>query len=131
MWICVAAIVSSGITDLEMADEFKSDIEVQIYWGVKGYNDSKVDSFDPQQLGLVEFDRGLDVSSKEGQEMLLEFCQKLKEKDFVKKVNCWIEQFDTAVERTPEQFELDLWQWVQTDQGYSLKEQNLVSFIDR
>lgn len=125
LWICVAAIFSSGTTDLRAFDE-KSHIDVQIYWGVK--------DFDPNQLDKVDFDLELDISSKESQEVVIQFCQTLRKQKFVKDVKCWVEDFQGYLDlaRDPTGFDRDLWEWVtNTNEGIALKEQSYVGFIDQ
>lgn len=63
LWLCVAAIISSGITDLKKMDEFKTGIDVHFYWGVELYEMPEKAQFDHKKLGEVEFDSNLEISS--------------------------------------------------------------------
>ena len=63
LWVCVAAIISSGISDLKKIDEFKTGIDIQFYWGVEQYEVPDKAQFDHKILGEVEFDSSLDISS--------------------------------------------------------------------
>ena len=64
LWVCVAAIISAGMSDLKQVAEFKTGIDVQLYWGVQEYS-SSLSQFDHKQFGEVSFDSSLEVTSKE------------------------------------------------------------------
>jgi hypothetical protein len=56
LWICVAAIISSGMSDLKQVDEFKTGIDLQFYWGISEYGKDDFSEFDHKKLGEVSFD---------------------------------------------------------------------------
>jgi hypothetical protein len=92
------------MSDQKQFDEFKGDIEVEVYWGIKNYDASEVPKLDPKQLGEVEFEPMIDIQSSENRNALLDFCKLLRYQKFAKEVNCWIEDLQ-------EQDFADLWNW--------------------
>lgn len=68
-------IIRSLVT---IEDEFPAGendgIQTFIYFGVKDIDKSEVSQWDPENLGEVEFDEKLDLSSIEAQKSLLNFC---------------------------------------------------------
>lgn len=86
-----------------MEDDFittsNSAIRVSIFWGVKDIKKGKVNRWDPADLGEVVFDEDFDLTPKEAQQSLIDFCQDLRSQKFVAsgQVICWIEDFDNFI----------------------------------
>jgi hypothetical protein len=62
MWTCLAAIFASGMRDIKQDNQFKSEIEVHIFWGIQDYDKSGLSKLDPKQIGDVEFGPWIDLN---------------------------------------------------------------------
>ena len=73
-------------------------LKVYIFWGVKDIITKDVGAWDASNLGQVQMDDHFSLSSKEAQQNILNFCEDLKNQEFVlkKNVNYWLKDtFDT------------------------------------
>ena len=91
-----------------MLNEFKagegtpSSLQIQITWGIKGMDRSKVGAWDAFDVGELQWDEDFTVSPVENQIALMKFCDYLvNESDVVsdKIVNCWIKNMDIFVRK--------------------------------
>jgi hypothetical protein len=74
---------------------------VDIIWGTKGIDKSKVDKFNASDIGQVVWDPEFEFYSPEQQQMVYEFCQQLKKSSSLlylpESVTCWIDDFRSFV----------------------------------
>jgi len=91
-----------------MLNEFKSgsgdpsSLEINITWGIKNLETSKRDKWDPNDLGILEWDENFTVSPVPNQVALLEFCDYLTQESTLvreSQVDCWIKNLDQYVQR--------------------------------
>ena len=59
-------------------------MRVDVFWGVKGLDKEGGSHWDAEFIGKAVMDDKLDLSSKEAQQSLLDFCEDLREEPFVK-----------------------------------------------
>lgn len=74
------------------------DINVQLYWGVKGIDKSKASMWDAIYIGSVQWDDTFSIYPKEAQLSLIQLCQDLKstKADHIvlrNEATCWIDEF--------------------------------------
>ena len=118
VWTVVAAIYAMQLKPLSKEEEFLPadhelmqvwstvetnfpvgaivELNVDVYWGVKGINKDKVVRWNPDYVGEVIWDETFDISSEANQRSLLDFCDDLLKQEFVADnfVNCWTSDFN-------------------------------------
>jgi hypothetical protein len=76
-------------------------IVVDFMWGVKGINQTMVDSHNPSDIGTAIWDDSFIMSTSQAQQDVYDFCQNLyKHKEllvFNDSVSCWIDDFKNWV----------------------------------
>lgn len=117
-------------------------IVVDMMWGVEGINKTNVDFFNASDIGTTIWDNEFDMSSREAQQQIYDFCQHLKSlKDLLyqeKSVSCWIDDFKSWLDSKNERFPIDenrfpdlLLQFSTEDEkGKFHREQTNIGFID-
>jgi len=68
---------------------------VEIFWGGKAIDKSKVHPFNATYTGELELDDAFNMAAPESQQFLLKFCEGLKEQNFIvaNTAKCWIDDF--------------------------------------
>ena len=96
------------VTQQIMLNEFKagegtpSSLQIQITWGIKGMDRSRVGAWDAFDVGELQWDEEFTVAPVENQIALMKFCDYLLEKSSVVAdgvVSCWIKNMDTFVRK--------------------------------
>lgn len=99
-------IVMNTLNDKFKGTSQANVIKVEIFWGVKDLNKDGVGSWDSEVFGTAVMDDKFDISSKEAQQSLLNFCSDLKDQKFIldRGVDCWFERFTDWLKTTHGQY---------------------------
>lgn len=113
---------------MKMVDEqFESremDFSVEIFWGVKGINRENANRWSTQKLGEAIMDEQFDLSSKESQQSITDFCKSLRSQPFCASVDCQIDTFSVWNKRESGRnathnnlgFDRQIFKWAHTTQ---------------
>ena len=83
------------VTDRIVTDNYGAGgavkLVINLFWGVKGLDNSKSNKWDTEYIGEVIWDEQFDLTPKENQQNILDFCTELKGKDFLVESSayCW------------------------------------------
>jgi hypothetical protein len=83
-----------------LISEFPSNMyntKVNFYFGVDSLSNQDVNIWDPSLQGRVIFENSFDLSSKEAQQSLNDFCIELNSSSRVISMNCWILDFKNDI----------------------------------
>ena len=83
-----------------LISEFPSNMyntKVNFYFGVDSLSNQNVNIWDPTLQGRVIFENSFDLSPKEAQQSLIDFCIELNSSSRVISMNCWILDFKNDI----------------------------------
>lgn len=99
------------VNDFNEGDQGQS-IVVDIMWGLNGINKTGVDRFNASDIGSADWDKEFDMSSKQAQQDILQFCKTIKnQKEILYNppfVQCWIEDFIEWLDKMKMPFPVDV-----------------------